>query len=68
VGKGDKVLFWEDIWFGDYSLAITYWDLYIIANEQNCTIASLWDGNELKISFGRNVSSLIYDEWIELCH
>jgi hypothetical protein len=53
--------------FGDCSLAILYWDLYITANEQNCTIASVWDGNELKISF-RTVSSLLYDRWLELCH
>jgi hypothetical protein len=49
VGRGDKVVFWEDILFGQCSLAITFWDLYVNPNEQQCTIASVWDGTDLKI-------------------
>jgi hypothetical protein len=66
VGRGDKVLFWEDVWFGHCSLAIVFWDLYIIANEQHCTIASVWDGVNLKISFRRTVSQELYNRWLEL--
>jgi hypothetical protein len=68
VGNGKKVLFWEDIWFGNCSLAISFWDLYTIANEQNCTIDSVWDGVELKISFRRTVSNEIYLRWLALCN
>jgi hypothetical protein len=66
VGSGDKVLFCEDVWFGQCSLAITFWDLYIIANEHRCTIASVWDGSVLKISFRRTVSQALYNRWLEL--
>jgi hypothetical protein len=62
------VLFWEDICFGNCSLAISFWDLYTIANEQNCTIDSVWDGVELKISFRRTVSKEIYLRWLALCN
>jgi hypothetical protein len=41
IGKGDKILFWEDIWVGHCSLAVLYWDLYVIASEHYCTIALL---------------------------
>ena len=41
VGNGKKVKFWEDHWFGNTSLAIQYWDVYILANEQNITISDV---------------------------
>jgi hypothetical protein len=66
VGNGRKFLFWEDIWFGNYSLAIFFWDLYVTADEQNCTIDSVGDGVDLKISFRRIVSLSLYYIWLEL--
>src|SRR4051794_36736399 len=39
VGNGMNIKFWEDPWFGNCSLAIQFWDLYIICNQQNSTIA-----------------------------
>ena len=66
VGKGTKVLFWEDIWFGQCSLAVIFWDLYIIANEQHCTIDSVWDGSNLKITFRRTVTPALFDRWLDL--
>jgi hypothetical protein len=36
--NGKKIRFWEDIWFGSYSLAIQYWDIYSIVNEKGITI------------------------------
>jgi hypothetical protein len=41
VGKGNNVRFWEDLWVGNSSLAILYWKLYCIVNEQNKSIADL---------------------------
>jgi hypothetical protein len=38
VGDGRKVRFWEDVWFGTCSLAIQYWNIYYIINEQGRTI------------------------------
>ena len=51
VGNGRKTKFWEDHWFGSCSLSIQFWELYSIANEHNKTIAKVWDGTNLKISF-----------------
>jgi hypothetical protein len=36
--NGKKIRFWEDLWFGSYSLAIQYWDIYSIVNEKGITI------------------------------
>jgi hypothetical protein len=66
VGSGDKVLFCEDVWFGQCSLAITFWDLYVIGNEHHCTIATVWDGSVLKISFRRTVFQALYNRWLDL--
>jgi hypothetical protein len=33
VGDGRKIRFWEDQWFGDSSLAIQFWELYVLTNE-----------------------------------
>ena len=34
VGNGKKVHFWEDQWFGNSSLAIQFWPLYVINDQQ----------------------------------
>lgn len=41
VGNGKKVRFWEDHWFGDSSLAIQFWPLYVINDQQGKTIAQV---------------------------
>lgn len=45
IGDGRKVKFWEDNWLGNSSLAIQYWDLYVIVNrkKQNCTWPLGWE-------------------------
>jgi hypothetical protein len=42
---------WEDVWVGTSSLAIKFWELYVIVNEQMGTIEDLWNGHELKCTF-----------------
>jgi len=34
VGDGNKVRFWEDMWFGNSSLAIQFWPVYVLVNEK----------------------------------
>jgi hypothetical protein len=51
-----KVKFWEDNSLGTSSLAIQFWDLYVILNEKNRTVFDLWDGVNLKCTFRRTVS------------
>ena len=53
-------------WLGNSSLAIQFWDLYVIVNEKNSTIADLWDGNELKCTFRRTVSPTLSRKWLEV--
>jgi hypothetical protein len=66
IGNGKKVQFWEDQWFGNCSLAIQYWDVYILANEQNICVANAWDGVQLKISFRRCFSHELMIKWYEI--
>jgi hypothetical protein len=66
VGNGRKILFWVDTWIGNCSLAILFWDLYSIVNEQQITVADAWDGTDLKCSFRRTVSPALYNRWLEL--
>lgn len=66
VGNGTKIRFWEDNWLGSSSLAIQYWELYVIVNEKNKTIHDLWDGRDLKCTFRRIVDDNLYREWEEV--
>jgi hypothetical protein len=47
VGYGRRICFWEDIWFGNSSLATQLWPLYVINNEQGASLEDVWDGSEL---------------------
>ena len=47
-------------------MVVVLWDIYIIANEQHCTIDSVWDGVDLKITFRRTVSPALFDRWLDL--
>jgi len=66
VGDGKKVRFWEDHWFGNSSLAVQFWQLYTINNEQGATISQVWDGVDLKLTFRRAVSQQLMLQWDEL--
>jgi hypothetical protein len=66
LGNGCKVRFWEDVWDGNSSLAIQFWEVYIIVNEQNKTVADLWDGKNLKYTFRRRVDVKLYRLWEEV--
>ena len=58
-----RVRFWEDVWVGTSSLAIQFWDLYMIVNEKSTSIADLWDGNTLNCTFRRCVDRRLADQW-----
>jgi hypothetical protein len=66
IGKGNKIRFWEDQWLGNTSLAIVFWDLYFVCNQQGATIKEVWDGSELKLTFGRVFNSKIIEQWYQL--
>ena len=66
VGDGKSIRFWEDHWFGTCSLTIQFWDLYVLTYQKNKTIAELWDGETLKISFRRKFSPRLMQLWMDL--
>jgi hypothetical protein len=66
VGNGKNIIFWEDCWFGSCSLAIQYWSLYSIVNEQGKAICEVWDGENLRFTFRRTVDQEMMDQWHEL--
>jgi hypothetical protein len=66
IGNGRNVMLWEDQWLGTSSLAIQYWELYCLANEQFKTVAELWDGQNLKITFRRCFDHNLMIQWYEL--
>jgi hypothetical protein len=66
VGNGRRVIFWEEQWFGTSSLAIQYWEVYCLANEQNCSIADVWDGTSLKVTFRRCFDHQLMIQWLEI--
>jgi hypothetical protein len=66
VGNGKNIKFWEDQWFGGTSLAIHFWDLYIIRNEQNKTISEVWVDGQIKLSFRRCFNQKLVSLWEEL--
>jgi hypothetical protein len=66
VGDGRNIKFWEDHWFGSCSLAIQYLEAYFLVNEQNKTIADLWDGSSLKVTFRRCFDHRLMLQWLEI--
>lgn len=67
VGNGEKIRFWEDQWIGNTSLAIVFWPLYVINKQHGKTVCQVWDGQELKLSFRKDVSEALMNMWLELC-
>jgi hypothetical protein len=59
IGNGEKIRFWEDQWIGNSSLAIMYWPLYFINEQQGSIVKDVWDGVNLKLTFRRTVSEQI---------
>jgi hypothetical protein len=51
---------------GNSNLTIQYWELYCIIDEQNKSIADLWNGVNLKCTFRRCVDRRLFLQWEEL--
>jgi hypothetical protein len=47
-------------------LAIQYWGLYSIVNEQDKFISEIWDREVLRLSFRRTVDRALMTQWEEL--
>lgn len=66
VGNGKSIKNWKDVWFGNCPLATQYWDIYFVSNQQNQTIAELWDGNEIRGNLRRTFTGEMMAQWQEL--
>jgi hypothetical protein len=53
ISDGRKIRFWENLWIGNTSLAIAYWPLYVINEQQGKTVHEVWDGENLMLTFRR---------------
>lgn len=56
----------EANWLGNSSLAIQYWELYVIVNENNKSVHELRDGSDLRCTFRRTVDSALFRKWEEV--
>uniref|UniRef100_A0A8I6WLN0 Reverse transcriptase domain-containing protein n=1 Tax=Hordeum vulgare subsp. vulgare TaxID=112509 RepID=A0A8I6WLN0_HORVV len=66
IGNGDNINFWHDIWAGDCSLKVRFWNLFEICNQQDCTVSQVWNGTSLRLSFRRCVDNSGMDNWNNL--
>uniref|UniRef100_A0A0A9GGC5 Reverse transcriptase zinc-binding domain-containing protein n=1 Tax=Arundo donax TaxID=35708 RepID=A0A0A9GGC5_ARUDO len=66
VGDAKQIKFWEDNWLGSSSLAIQFWELYVLVNGKTATIAEIWDGMNLKCTFRRCVDERLMRMWEEV--
>ena len=51
---------------GNTSLAILYWPLYVINEQQGKSVREVWDGENLMLTFRRTVSEQGMNLWWEL--
>jgi hypothetical protein len=66
IGNGRSIKFWEDIWFGNSHLAVQFWDIYFVSNQQSQTVRDLWDGQQIRGTFRRTFTDEMMVQWQEL--
>ena len=47
-------------------LAVQFWHIYMVCNEQNKSVRDVWDGEILKLTFRRNFDNKMMDQWYQL--
>jgi hypothetical protein len=65
-GNGKRIRLWEDQWMGTCSLAIQFWEIYMIVNEKGISLRDAWDGFNLRFTFTRTVDRRLMNMWLEL--
>lgn len=66
LGNGVNINFWHGTWVGDCSLKVQFWDLFEICNQVDSSVAEVWDGRNLKLSFRRCVDHEGMVRWGQL--
>uniref|UniRef100_A0A453B0L6 Reverse transcriptase zinc-binding domain-containing protein n=1 Tax=Aegilops tauschii subsp. strangulata TaxID=200361 RepID=A0A453B0L6_AEGTS len=52
---GRNISFWHDTWVGEFSPKTRFWDLFVICQQQDASLAQVWDGENLQLTFRRCV-------------
>lgn len=72
VGLGDKILFWQDLWVGDNTLADQFLHLFYCAKDRLAKVGDHMELNEGQVGlcpvFRRNVTELEEEQLMELLH
>jgi len=63
IGDGIKFRFWDDAQFATSPLEVHFWDLYSIYDQIGVTLADVWDGSEVKLTFRRTFSESMLNRW-----
>ncbi|XP_058082474.1 uncharacterized protein LOC131230587 [Magnolia sinica] len=67
IGKGDNILFWEDVWMGDQALKHAFTDIYHLAPNRLISIADNYylQGNDIvwNLSIRRNLRDREIEEY-----
>ena len=64
VGNGDRIRFWEDLWWGDQSLSSQYPRLFRVVTDKNIPISSIL-GSTHPFSWNFNFRRNLFDPEIE---
>ena len=66
VGNGTTMRFWEDTWLGGTPLALQYPSLYIIVQQRDAYIATVFQSTPLNIHFRRTLAENRWEAWLHL--
>ena len=65
VGNGERIRFWEDLWWGNQTLCSQFADLYRIISIKNLTVSNVL-GNSFPLSWNFNFRCNLTDSEIDL--
>ncbi|RVW80653.1 hypothetical protein CK203_044355 [Vitis vinifera] len=65
VGNGERIRFWEDLWWGNQTLYSQFADLYRVISVKNLTVSNVL-GNSLPLSWNFNFRHNLTDSEIDL--
>ena len=65
VGNGERIRFWEDLWWGNQTLCSQFADLYRVISVKNLTVSNVL-GNSFPLSWNFNFRHNLTDSEIDL--
>ena len=65
VGNGERIRFWEDLWWGNQSLCSQFADLYRVISVKNLTVSNVL-GNSFPLAWNLNFRRNLTDSEIDL--